>query len=139
MVNGASSALLVSMSACARGWRIPTTSRAKRPFGWSIVCLGVLGLWVVSTQPAFSQNANDGFDPNANGIIWAMAVQADGKIIIGGDFTAVGGVARNYLARLNEDGTLDTAFTNGADGNVRCLAMQADGKILVQASVLNGP
>ena len=40
----------------------------------------------------------------------ATAVQPDGKILIGGDFTSVLGVARNNIARLNTDGTLDTGF-----------------------------
>ena len=40
----------------------------------------------------------------------ATAVQPDGKILIGGVFTTVLGVTRNNIARLNTDGTLDTAF-----------------------------
>ena len=44
------------------------------------------------------------FNPNANGGVYIVALQPDGKIIIGGGFTAVGGVARNYLARINADG-----------------------------------
>ena len=40
----------------------------------------------------------------------ATAVQPDGKIIIGGIFTAVLGVPRSNIARLNTDGTLDTGF-----------------------------
>jgi uncharacterized delta-60 repeat protein len=83
-----------------------------------------------------AQSALDGFDPNANGLIRAIVVQPDGKIIIGGDFTTLtpnGGstVTRNRIARLNPDGTLDTAFNPNADGSVRTIALQADGKILV--------
>jgi hypothetical protein len=39
----------------------------------------------------------------------AAALQADGKVIIGGDFTVIGSTARNRIARLNADGSLDTA------------------------------
>ena len=39
--------------------------------------------------------------------------------------------SRNYLGRLNADGTLDTGFNPGANGWVRSLAVQPDGKILV--------
>ena len=45
----------------------------------------------------------------------ATAVQPDGKILIGGNFTSVLGVARNKIARLNTDGTLDTAFNPNAN------------------------
>ena len=47
----------------------------------------------------------------------ATAVQPDGKILIGGNFTSVLGVARNNIARLNTDGTLDTAFNPNADSS----------------------
>ena len=58
-------------------------------------------------------------------------LQADGKILIGGDFTTIGGVTRNRIARLNADGTLDTGFNPNANNNVVSLALQADGKILI--------
>jgi uncharacterized delta-60 repeat protein len=61
----------------------------------------------------------------------ATAVQPDGKILIGGGFTAVLGVARNNIARLNTDGTLDTAFDPNANNLVYAIAVQPDGKILV--------
>ena len=40
------------------------------------------------------------FDPNANDLVFAVAVQADGKILVGGDFTSIGGQPRNRIARL---------------------------------------
>jgi uncharacterized delta-60 repeat protein len=58
-------------------------------------------------------------------------VQADGKILVGGYFTMLGGVARSRIGRLNSDGTLDTTFNPGANDTVLALALQADGKILV--------
>ena len=83
-----------------------------------------------------AQSALDGFDPNANGSLYAVVVQPDGKILIGGDFTTLspnGGapVVRNHIARLNPDGTLDTVFDPNANGAVRAIALQTDGKILV--------
>lgn len=70
----------------------------------------------------------------AGNAIHATAVQPDGKILIGGEFTSVLGVSRNNLARLNADGTLDTGFTANSDGVVRSVAVQSDGKILVAGS-----
>jgi uncharacterized repeat protein (TIGR01451 family)/uncharacterized delta-60 repeat protein len=80
-----------------------------------------------------------GFDASngANGLdgsVWAIAVQDDQKIIIGGDFVSINGVARNHIARLNADGSLDYSFNNpgtGASDSVRALTIQLDGHILV--------
>lgn len=76
------------------------------------------------------------FDPGVNGpnaTVWALALQSDGKVLIGGEFTSVGGSAIAGVARLNADGSLDSAFTPGAgtDGTVYALAVQTDGKVLV--------
>ncbi len=60
-----------------------------------------------------------------------MAVQADGRILVGGQFTTLGGVARNRLARLNADGTPDLGFDPGANDKIYSLALQADGKVLL--------
>jgi uncharacterized delta-60 repeat protein len=87
-------------------------------------------------------SALDGFDPNANGPVYVVVVQPDGKILIGGGFTSVLGVTRNRIARLNPDGTLDTTFDpNVTNANLEgppppqlvviSIALQADGKILV--------
>ncbi len=85
---------------------------------------------------AHAQSALDGFDPGANGPVGALAVQADGKILIGGFFTTLGGggtgtTTRNNIGRLNPDGTLDSSFDPGANNVVEALAVQADGQILV--------
>lgn len=76
-----------------------------------------------------------GFDPGygANGGVRAVAVQADGKILVGGLFTYFNGLYCNHIVRLNADGSLDEGFDagNGFDGNVLALAVQPDGGILV--------
>src|SRR5437588_4985121 len=69
-------------------------------------------LFLLVTPWMRAQSALDGFAPNANGNVWVVAVQPDGKILIGGDFSTIapnGGtpVTRNGIARLNPDGTLD--------------------------------
>ena len=65
--------------------------------------------------------------------VLSIALQADGKIVIGGGFF-VNGTAplRNNLARLNADGTLDNNFNVGSGANnfVYAVAVQPDGKIL---------
>ena len=75
------------------------------------------------------------FDPGsgASFTVSALAAGADGKVVIGGSFTTVNGVSRNYVARLNTDGSLDTGFDpgSGPDDSVSALAVQADGKVLI--------
>jgi hypothetical protein len=105
--------------------------------------IALVGLALASgAAAARGQSALDGFDPNANGGVSVVVVQPDGKILIGGDFTTLspnGGVTvtRNRIARLDSDGTLDTAFNPNASATVRAFAFQADGKILV-GGVFNG-
>jgi uncharacterized delta-60 repeat protein len=71
------------------------------------------------------------FDPGANGNVLTIAVQSDEKIIIGGDFTTVGGVTRNRIARIYSDGTVDPNFNPGANGTVNQVLIQPNGEILV--------
>ena len=63
--------------------------------------------------------------------VYAQAVQADGKILVGGDFTSAGGMFHHGIARLNPNGSVDGSFRAGVDGTVRSIALQPDGKILV--------
>ena len=70
----------------------------------------------------------------ANGAIHAILVQKDGKILVGGEFTEFDGTVRNRLARLNSNGTLDTAFNPGAglNGTVHCITESVyDRRIMV--------
>ena len=62
-----------------------------------------------------------------------LRIQSDGKIVLGGDFTSVSGMARTNLARLNSNGSLDANFNpgTGADSAVSSLAVQGNGKILI--------
>ena len=110
------------------------TSKATRKA--ALLLFSVAVLLAGGAAAVRGQSALDGFDPNANGAIRVVVVQPDGKILIGGDFTTLspnGGAAvtRNRIARLNPDGTLDTAFNPNASDTVRAIAVQADGKILV--------
>lgn len=76
---------------------------------------------------------NPGTGPNDG--ISAIAVQADGKILLGGGFTHIDNQSRRGIARLNADGTLESTATFnsviGPEGTVSVIAFQADGKILI--------
>ena len=59
-------------------------------------------------------------------------MQADGKILAGGDFGAnsIGGQTRNRIARLDATTGLADSFDPNANNIVNSIAVQADGKIL---------
>ena len=70
---------------------------------------------------------------NANGAISKAVPQADGKVIVVGNFSYIGNVERPGIARFNVDGTLDLTFDpgTGANGPVNLVAAQSDGKVLI--------
>jgi uncharacterized delta-60 repeat protein len=52
----------------------------------------------------------------ANGTIYSLDIQPNGKILIGGLFTQYNSVGRKAFTRLNPDGSLDTYFNAGGSG-----------------------
>ncbi len=77
---------------------------------------------------------DDTFNPpgGADADVYDLVVQADGKIVIGGEFLSVNNVAAKYrLARLQSNGTLDASFNPSFNAPVYAVEQQADGKILV--------
>jgi len=85
----------------------------------------------------------DGVDYYQNSI-WGMALQPDGKILVGGVFTGTGSIARTGIVRLRLDGSLDSTFDAGLGvqgdcltppcSNVKRIALQPDGRILISGS-----
>ncbi|MFO1484682.1 MAG: choice-of-anchor D domain-containing protein [Verrucomicrobiaceae bacterium] len=86
-----------------------------------------------TVDESFNTAINDQ-DPN-NGVIRCILPLPDGKILIGGNFTQIndgsGAVTRNFIARLNSDGSLDTDFNPGTNGEVFTMAVDAENKILL--------
>ena len=79
-----------------------------------------------SVDPAF----NTGTGPTS--VVRDVAVQPDGRILIGGLFWSYNGITRNGLARLNADGSLDNTFPSPEmRKDVFCIVLQPDGKILI--------
>jgi uncharacterized delta-60 repeat protein len=72
-----------------------------------------------------------------------IAVQADGKIIVSGDFTSINGTGRNRIARLNASGSVDTSFNpgfgieGGTNQIVKSIKFQPDGKIIIGGDFTN--
>ena len=75
------------------------------------------------------------FDPGTgpNNFVHAALAQNDGRVVIGGEFTEVNGVARSHIARLNEDGSVDLSFNPGFGANdvVRSIAVDINGFLIV--------
>lgn len=101
---------------------LPFLRHARHVFGALVFFLGT-ALRAQALDPAFT--------PNPNADVFALAAQPDGKILVGGNFTLIGGVARSRLARLNPDGTVDSTFNPSPNTTVAALLVQPDGKILV--------
>jgi uncharacterized delta-60 repeat protein len=85
------------------------------------------------------QYCTNWFITNCNGQVNSLALQSDGKIIVGGDFTLIGGSSIEWrgVARIDINGIIDQSFisaagiTNGANASVKSVAVQSDGKIIV--------
>ncbi|WP_417939119.1 calcium-binding protein [Flavobacterium sp. RS13.1] len=74
-----------------------------------------------------------GFDKN----VYAIDLQSDGKVIVGGSFLNYNGVSNKRILRLNSDGTLDMSFNSGtgfSNGDVRSILVQPDNRILIGGS-----
>jgi len=68
----------------------------------------------------------------------SIAIQSNGKIIVGGNFTSYNGINKNHLIRLETDGTIDTTFNTGTvtgpSSAVTSVNIQSDGKIMILGS-----
>ncbi|MCW5959049.1 MAG: VCBS repeat-containing protein [Pyrinomonadaceae bacterium] len=70
------------------------------------------------------------------GIINSIALQPDGKILVGGNFLGANNVARPGLMRLNVDGSMDTTFDAqiNSGGTVVDIHVLSDGRIAIGGS-----
>jgi uncharacterized delta-60 repeat protein len=71
--------------------------------------------------------------------VQTVAVQKDGRVVIGGTFNRINGTERGKLARLNRDGSLDSSFVpaigpSDSQSFVGQVVIQNDGKILIGGS-----
>ena len=80
------------------------------------------------------------FDPGSGAnpaAVNSIAIQNDGKIIIGGGFTTFSGIIRKRVARLNINGSVDISFDpgQGANDGISSVAIDQNGKILVAGGI----
>jgi uncharacterized delta-60 repeat protein len=77
-----------------------------------------------------------------NAAVRSLALQSDGKLVVGGNFTTYTGSSYNRILRLNTDGSVDTTFSAGtgfsialAGLGVTTLLVDNAGKILCGGQV----
>jgi uncharacterized delta-60 repeat protein len=102
----------------------------------ALVHLTVRGALIDGSAPGQVDLSFDFENAHApNGTVRALAVQPDGKVLVGGYFTKIGTTSRAYLARLTPDGAVETSFDakigTGANYFVYALKVQPDGRVLV--------
>jgi uncharacterized delta-60 repeat protein len=83
-----------------------------------------------------SDGSNDEDFDSGNGVdgeVYSMVMQPDEKLVISGYFTSYNGTNRNNMARLNNNGSIDTSFDpeSGANDTIYSMALQPDGKLLI--------
>jgi uncharacterized delta-60 repeat protein len=78
-----------------------------------------------------AQSLDLAFNPNANGEIYAIVAQPDGRLLVGGNLSTIDGAVRGRFARLNASGSVDPSLNVSFNSTVWTIALQADGKILV--------
>jgi uncharacterized delta-60 repeat protein len=99
-------------------------SSLSTPFG--LIVAGLCCAWgIVATRSVDAATLA--------GSVASVVSQLDGKVIIAGPFSSIGGTARAGIARLASDGSLDPSFDPGpgANGAINLLALQDDGKVLI--------
>ena len=74
-----------------------------------------------------------GIGTGFNATVWAITIQSDGKILVGGDFTQYSGSSRSKIVRLNTNGSIDTTFTSPGtiNNSVFDIGVQTDNKIIL--------
>lgn len=83
-------------------------------------------------------SVDDNYSEQAGGTglgphIYAVGIQADGKIVVAGLFSSFNGASHYNLVRLNPDATIDLSFNPsvGTARSVRALLIEPDGKIVI--------
>lgn len=99
---------------------------------------------LLAAPPALDASLNPKLANTSSGdksvTVQSAVQQADGKIVIVGQFTSVNGVARRNIVRLNADGTVDAGFDpnpNRTSSALNGVLIQTDGKLVVHGEFAN--
>lgn len=73
--------------------------------------------------------------PGASGSITTITEDAQGRLVIGGSFSSIGGdFAFHNVIRLNQDGSVDAAINAGIFNNVYCVRIDESQNILISGN-----
>jgi uncharacterized delta-60 repeat protein len=94
---------------------------------------GVTNNFIIRLNADGSKDAAFDNTTGFNSTVLSIAIDSNGKIYVGGQFTTYKGATNNYIIRLNSDGSKDTGFDNttGFNGTVTSIAIDTNGKIYV--------
>jgi uncharacterized delta-60 repeat protein len=102
--------------------------------GWLLAVMAMVYPKTACAQAGFVDTSFLNGMSGPNSWVWALALQPDGKVLVGGQFTSFNGLPGGEIARLSTDGSVDTNFSaiiTAGDQTVNSLALQPDGKVLV--------
>ncbi|GAA3983473.1 T9SS type A sorting domain-containing protein [Hymenobacter antarcticus] len=92
-----------------------------------------------SVDTGFSAGSGILSTSNQYASAYTVAVQPNGKILVGGDFETFNGTPAPGIVRLNANGSIDATFAPLllAGSQVEGLTLQPDGKVLVNGYLVN--
>ena len=101
--------------------------------GAFLTCQGQPRKGIARLHPDGALDGSFTIGSGTGGTVFEIAVQPDGRILLGGNFTTYDGLPANRIVRLLGDGSLDPSFNAGAGPNatVRAIAVQTDGRVLI--------
>jgi uncharacterized delta-60 repeat protein len=89
-------------------------------------------------DPNFDISKSATIESSINKKINCIAIQADGKILLGTGSTRNDDMLSHSIIRINEDGSLDSSFTTTVHEEILSLAIQPDGSIIAGGYFPNG-
>ncbi len=115
------------------------TAAVLQPDGRIVVAGGFTSFNGITHNRVCRLNANGSVDQSfglgagINNSVLALALQSDGRILVGGQFSQVDLTLRFNLARLNTNGSVDLTFNpgNGPLGDVNAIVIQPNGAIII--------
>jgi uncharacterized delta-60 repeat protein len=128
-------------------WRLegtPVPGAISPTLAWPRVSSTLAGTYDVVVQGTFgsitssiarlkvlTRSLPDMFNPAPDGFVSTLAEQLDGRVLVGGAFARIGGVAQPGLARLQDNGTVDPTFHPAPNDAVLALCLEPDGRMVV--------
>lgn len=107
---------------------------AARLWGWTGA-----GFLLVAAGTAGAFEVEDGYAPQLDGAVNALAVQPSGHGIVGGEFTSINGGSCARLCRLDAAGRIAAGFgSTGLNGDVFALLVESDGAVTVGGAFTEG-